>query len=283
MRKTSICIGLIAAALAAPVVGAEDEASDGVRAASAGIPERGVPGLAVDRGPAMDRPGPGAFFAGVADTSAATQIFRFANAGRAAGAVTATVYDAAAGTSLGTWTSAAIPAGAAIEVTAARIADETTPALTATQRAAALNISVAAAFRGTAQLLSKTASVIVSQSDCGAGGNALGYVEGPGFAGAAGAVRFVNASSTAGTITLSLRDAATGTELGKYTSATVPVKGAVTVTTTAMAAAATPVVPASTVALSIVPTAATARIEIEHLATVTASAVAANLSTACGI
>lgn len=197
--------------------------------------------------------------------------------------MTATLYDAAGGASIGTWTSASLPAGAAIEVTAARIAAEATPALTATQRAAALNIATVATFRGTAQLLSKTATVIVNQSDCGAGGNMLGYVEGPGFTGATGAVRFVNASSTAGTITLSLRDAATGTELGKYTSASVPVKGAVTVTAAAMAAAATPVVPASTVALSIVPTAATARIEIEHLATVTASSTVSNLSTACGI
>lgn len=287
MRKTSIALGLIATALAVPVFGAEDKEADAVRVvAPATAPERGVPGLAVARGVPLDRvdrPGPGTFFAGVADTAAATQVFRFANAGRTAGTVTATLYDAAAGTSLGVWTSASIPAGAAIEVTAARIATEATPVLTAAQRAATLNIATAATFRGTVQQLSKTATAIVNQSDCGAGGNSLGYVEGPGFVGATGAVRFVNASGTAGTITLSLRDAATGTVLGTYTSASVPAKGAATVTAAAMAAAATPAVPATTAALSIVPSAATARIEIEHLATVTASAVVSNLSTACGL
>lgn len=284
--------------IAMPAAGADDDAADAVRvvpaatdvtraAVGAMAVERRAPGVvgigSLDRAGPANRPGPGLFFPGVADNTATTQVFRFFNAGRTAGTVTATIYDTAAGTSLGAWASGSIAAGAAIEVTAARIASEATPVLTAAQRAAALNLAVTASFRGTAQQISRTASAIINQSDCGAGGNTLGYVEGPAFSGVTGAVRFVNAGATAGTITLSLRDAATGTELGKYTSATVPAHGAVTVTTAAAAAAATPVVPASTTALTIVPTAATARIELEHLATVTASTTASNLSTACGI
>src|SRR6185295_9840841 len=161
--------------------------------------------------------------------------------------------------------------------TATQIASGATPALTTAQQSGALSFSVNATVRGSIQQLSKTATVIVNQSGC-FGGGGLGYVEGPGFTGATGAVRLTNGGSTAGTITLSLRSAATGTELGKYTSASVPSKGTVTVTTSAMAAAATPVVSASTVALSIVPTAATARISVAHLATVTASTTATNLS-----
>jgi hypothetical protein len=239
---------------------------------------RGVPSPGPARAP-FEPPAfalPGVLFAGVADTAAATQVFRFANAGRTAAKVTATLYDGATGASLGIWTSASLPAGAAVEVTAAQVAS----GLTATQRANPLNIAINA--RGGAQWLSKTATVIVNQGGC-VGGNGLGYVEGPGFTGATGALRLVNRGGAAGTVTLSLRDAATGTELGKYTSASVPARGAVTVTSAAMAAAATPIVPASTVALSIVPTAATARIEIEHLASVTASTIVANLSASCGL
>lgn len=292
MRKMAMTLGLIAAALALPVLGAEDEADNpelempaaGFAApmpstlpagASSGALARGIPGITVERA------GPSVYFPGVVSNTATTQVFRFANYARVAGAVTAKLYDAA-GVSLGTWTSASIPAGAAVEVTATQIAGGATPALNSAQQSGAISFSVSATFRGSAQQLSKTATAIVNQSHCGGGGG-LGYVEGPGFTGAAGALRLTNGGSTAGTITLSLRSAATGAELGKYTSAAVPAKGFVIVTTAAIAAAATPVVPASTVALSIVPTAATARIGIEHLATVTGATTATNLSGACGI
>ncbi len=288
MNKTFIATGLIAAALALPVFGAEDDEGDAARVAApasggvaGGLVSGGVvPGVAV--GAPFDRAGPASLFAGVVNNAATTQVFRFANGGKSAGTVSATVYDAAAGTSLGVWTSASIPAGAAIEVTASQIAAGAAPALTAAQQAAALNLAVTATFRGTAQLLSKTTSALINQSACGGGGG-LAYVEGPGFSGASGAVRLVNTGSAAGTITLSLRSAATGAEIGKYTSASIPAKSAVTLTTTALAAAASPAVPASTVALSIVPTAATARIGLEHLATVTGSTTVTNLTAGCGI
>lgn len=286
-------VALIAAAMTLPVLAAEDEAADDAEleapaaevvaptatplpaGPTTGSTTRTIPGITVERA------GPSIFFPGIVNNSATTQVFRFASAARVAGTVTAKLYDAA-GASLGTWTSASIPAGAAIEVTATQIATGSTPALTAAQQAAPISYSLSATVRGAVQQLSKTASAIVNQTGC-FGGGGLGYVEGPGFTGAAGAVRLTNGGSSAGTITLSLRSAATGAELGKYTSASVPAKGFVTVTASAMAAAATPVVPASTVALSIVPTAATARISVAHLATVTASTTVTNLSAACGI
>ena len=280
MRTTALSFSLIAAALlAVPAIGADEPPADAARMAMPAVGAVGQPGVGMFPGGA----GPGTLVAGVQSNATTTQVFRFSNAGRAAGTVTATLYDAATGTSLGTWTSASVAVGAAIEVTAAQIASGTTPALSAAQQAAALNIAVSAAFRGSVQQLSRTAGVIVNQSDCGGGGYALGYVEGPGFSGVTGAVRIINAGATAGTVTLSLRDAATGTELGKYTSASVPTHGAVTVTTAAMAAAATPIVASSTTALAIVPTAATARLQTEHLATVTGSTTVTNLSASCGI
>lgn len=290
MRANTMPLSFVAAMmLTAPGIAAESATAESAADRTAiadGLAGRGVPDLGIQgRGGSGDieRPGLGTFFAAVIDGTNATNVFRFFNAGRTAGTVTATIYDAAAGTSLGVWTSTSIPALGAIEVSAATIAASATPALTATQRAAALNIAVTATFRGTAQQITRTASAVVNQSDCGAGGNTLGYVEGPGFTGVTGAVRIVNASAAAGTITLSLRDAATGTELGKWTSASVPAHGAMTMTSAAIAAASTPVVPASTAALNVVPTTATARLEIEHLATATASTTVSNLSAACGI
>lgn len=290
MRRTAFAVGLIVAAMALPVFGAEDEADDAdIEVPAAGAmapttlpagpslmgPARGFPGIT------SERTGPSVFFPGVINNAATTQVFRFASGARVAGTVSAKLYDAA-GASLGTWTSASIPAGGAIEVTATQIITGVTPALTASQQASVASYAVSATVRGSVQQLSKTATAIVNQSHCG-GGSGLGYVEGPAFTGATGAVRLSNGGSTAGTITLSLRSAATGVELGKYTSASVPAKGTVTVTTSAMAAAATPVVPASTTALTIVPTGFTARIGIEHVAMATGSTTLTNLSAACGI
>jgi hypothetical protein len=294
MRRQTMSLGFIAAMMfAAPSLGADpsiEAAADTTAPEAADSPalERtaGAANAAIGRGVmgGMDnRLGPSVVFASVLSNSANTQVFRFFNTNRAAGAVTAKLYDAAAGTSLGAWTSASIPAGAAIEVSAATIAAGATPALTAAEQAAALNIAVTAAFRGTVQQITRTAGAIINQSDCGAGGGILSYVEGPGFTGVTGAVRMVNVGTAAGTITLSLRDAATGTALGAWTSASVPAHGAVTVTSAVIAAAATPVVPAATAALNIVPTAATARIEIEHVSSLTAGTSVANLSAACGL
>ena len=304
MRVKTMTLGLIAAVmLAAPCFGADqgadpdttadatigasvlaaiDAAADATAdtVAARGAPESATaiagPGAKVYRGPSI-------FFASVLDGANAANVFRVFNVGRTAGTVTATIYDGATGNSLGTWTSASVPVLGAIEVSAATILAGATPALTATQRSASLNFAVTATFRGAVQRITRTANALINQSNCGAFGNTLGYVEGPGFTGVTGAVRIANVGPKAGTITLSLREPATGKELGKWTSASVPAHAVVTMTSAAIAAAATPAVAATTTALNIVPIAATAWLGIEHLATMTASTTVSNLSAACGI
>ena len=60
----------------------------------------------------------GTFLAGLGGAAADTSVLRFTNGGDGAGTISLTLYDAAAGTQLATWTSASIPAHAALQVTA---------------------------------------------------------------------------------------------------------------------------------------------------------------------
>lgn len=227
--------------------------------------------------------GAGTFFGNVADSTVATQVFRFYNGSRLAGAVRMVLYDAATGTMTATWTSASIPSGGAIEVSAAAIASAATPALTPAQRSAAFNASATASFRGTVRQITRTAGAVINQTDCGTAVGVLSYVEGPGFPGVTAAVKLLNPGFRAGAVTLSLRNAATGAELGRWTSPTVQPHGSTIVSVNSMAAAATPVVPATTTALTIVPVAATTGLGLEHLAAVTASGAVTNLTDACPI
>ncbi len=220
------------------------------------------------------------FIAGLGGTTPSNSLLRFVNEDRSAGAVTLTLYDAVTGTQLATWTSASIPAGAGLQVSMASVVAAATPALTSAQQASVLNASVVAAFRGDYQLLSIANSAIVNQSTCNSDSH-LGYVEGPGASGISGAVRLTNATTTAGTITADIYDAATGTKLGAWTSASVPAHASITVTASTLGAATSPAVPTTTAALTIVPTGATARLRIEHLAAVTGQTTASNLSAAC--
>ena len=208
---------------------------------------------------------------------------RLFNQGAAAGTVTLTLYDTATGTLLGTYTSASIPVSGALELTAAQIAAGASPALTAAQLAAPYNASATATFHGTIDAIAATASAIVDESACGRMSGELGYVEGPGYPGVTGAVRLSNPSDTAGTITLTLKDAATGAQVGSWTSASVPAHGAVTVTTAAIAAASSPVVVATTRALDIFAASTTAHLKIEHIALVSGATVPSNLTDACAI
>ncbi len=223
------------------------------------------------------------FLPGLGGTTAPSTLLRFVNGGSAAGTVTLTLYDAATGTQVGTYTTASIASAAGLQVTLSQVISGATPTLGAADQTRIYNVAATATFRGTVQALVNTGSVIVSQVACGIGGRFLGYVEGPGFTNVTGALRLSNASTTAGTASFSIRDAATGTVLGTYTSASVPAKGTVTVTTAALAAASTPVIPATTNAFNIVQTAETARLNVAHLATVTGQTVASNLTPACGL
>ena len=227
--------------------------------------------------------GAGTFFGNVSDSAAATQVFRFYNGSRFAGTARMVLYDAATGAMIATWTSASIPSGGAVEVSAATIASAATPALTPAQRSAAFNANATASFRGTVRQITRTTGAVINQTDCGTPVGVLSYVEGPGFPGVTAAVKLLNPGFRAGTVTLSLRNAATGAELGRWTSPTVQPHGSTIVSVNSMAAAATPVVPASTTALTIVPVAATTGLGLEHLAAVTASGAVANLTDACPV
>ncbi len=227
--------------------------------------------------------GAGTFFGNVADSAAATQVFRFYNGSRFAGTARVVLYDAGTGAMIATWTSTSIPAGGAVEVSAAAVKTGATPALTAGQSTAALNFAATASFRGTVRQITRTTGAVINQSDCGTPVGVLSYVEGPGFPGVSAAVKLLNPGLRAGTVTLSLRNAGTGAELGRWTSPSVPPHGSTIVSVSSMAAAATPIVPATTTALTIVPVSATTGFGLEHLAAVTASGAVSNLTDACPI
>lgn len=226
----------------------------------------------------LDSPGAGTFFGNIVDSVAASQVFRFYNGSRFAGTASMRLYDAATGTSLGTWTSPSIPSGGAIEVSASSLfAAIAVPAGTG-----AFNAFASASFRGTVRQITRTSTAIINQTDCGTPVSVLSYVEGPGFPGVTAAVKILNPGLHAGTVTFSLRNAATGAELGRWTSASIAPRASAVVGVAAMAAQATPVVPATTTALTIVPIAATAPFGLEHLAAVTGGPPA-NLTDACPV
>lgn len=223
--------------------------------------------------------GSATFFGNVQDTTGTTQVFRFYNGSRFAGTATMALYNASSGTSLGTWTSPSIPPGGALEISAAGLfAAITVPAGTG-----AFNATASASFRGTVRHITRTPGAIINQTDCGTPVGSLTYVEGPGFPGVTAAVKILNPGFRAGTVTFSLRNAATGAELGRWTSASVAPRASAIVSVGTMAAQATPAVPATTTALNILPIAATTGLGLEHLASVTGSSVVSNLTDACPI
>lgn len=277
IRKMHLGVTLVAAAALASVAAFAGTAmaggvGGGDRVALVGGPFGGDGGF-----------GAATFLPGLGGANASSTLLRFVNAGSAAGTVTLTLYDAGTGAQVATYTSASIPSAAGLQVTLSQVISGATPTLGTADQTRVYNVAATATFRGTVQALLNTGSAIVNQVACGVGGRFLGYVEGPGFTNVTGAIRLSNPSTTAGTATFSIRDAATGTVLGTYTSASVPAHGNVTVTTAALAAASSPVIPATTAALNIVQTAETARLNVAHLATVTGQTVASNLTPACGL
>ena len=226
----------------------------------------------------------GTLLAGLGRPAAETSILRFTNGSNAAGTMTLTLYDASSGTQVATWTSASIPARAALQVTAAQIAGAATPTLTAAQKAAVFNAVASGTVHGTVQHLNRTATSVSTVNSCGGGSvGAYGYFEGPGFVGLTGILRLANGGTTAGTVRLAIRDAATGNQLATWTSPSVPAKGPYSITSTALAAAATPPIPAATVALGIAPTGFTGRIVLQHFANVMGTTATADLGAACAI
>ena len=227
----------------------------------------------------------GTFVAGLGGAAPDTSILRVSNNSSAAGTVAFTLYDAATGAQEGAFTSASIPAHGAIQITATQIIAGATPTLTATQKAAVFNAVATASFHGgSIQQLSRTSASLSTINGCPSGdAGAYGYFEGPGFTGLTGVLRLINSGSAASTVTLAIRDAATGTQIATWKSPSVPAKGLYAITSTALAAAATPPVPAATVALMLAPTGFGGRLTSQHLAMVTGTTALADLGDACGL
>ena len=226
-----------------------------------------------------------ATFAGVIPSSAAmTSALRITNRGPAAGTVTVTLLNAATGTQLATWTSPSIAQFGAIQKSVADIAAAATPALTTAQRTGPFNIALRSTFAPAYQLVTSTAQTgqLSNITACGSrlidNISILGYVEGPAATGATSAVRIVNSGNAALQAKLTLYNAADGALLGTWTSPSVPSNASVTTTTTAIGAAATPPVPATVAAVTVL--AAPARgLRLEHV--VTSAGVLSDFTNVC--
>lgn len=194
-----------------------------------------------------------ALFSGIVPSAAgSTASLLLTNAGTVAGTATVTLYAADTGTQLGVWTSASIPPKASLLVDAATIAATASPALTAAQAGQAVTLSVQSHLNGSAQYLSVANGVASNLTPCGPAHDlTIGAVPGPGSLTSAGAVRIINGGSAAAHVVLTLYNSTDGTTLGAWTSPDVPANGSVTVSTTAIAAAANPVVAATTASFTL--------------------------------
>ncbi|MDX2223723.1 MAG: hypothetical protein SFV21_13310, partial [Rhodospirillaceae bacterium] len=170
---------------------------------------------------------------------------RFANLGNGAGRATVVIHDAATGAALGTWTSEAIPGRGALEVAWADIAADASPAVDPLAPLAVAEIR--AGFRGHVQQIgfNTAAGQVGDLTACRrieAPKRALGYVAAPGRSDVAGAIELINGGNASAAATLRLHDAATGAELGAWTSPTLAEFAAVSVRVADVVAQATPAI-----------------------------------------
>jgi hypothetical protein len=226
-------------------------------------------------------PGRQVLFAGIVPSATATtSMLQFTNAGDTAGTATVTLYDAATGSSLATWTSATIAPKASLIVDAATLAAKATPVLTTTQAGAPVTLSVTSTLHGTVQLLQLTGGVLSNVSPCGPNHHAvIGGVPGPGSIAGAGVVTLINRGDEAAHATVTLYDSATGASLGVWTSPGLPAHGSLVVSSTAIAAAANPVVAATTTSFTL--SAAHGAVAVDVLSMPKAGGAATSLDNAC--
>lgn len=179
----------------------------------------------------------------------------FTNTGPQAGTATVTLFAADTGASLGTWTSPSLPSFGSAQVSVGTVLAAATPVLTTSQIGGLINAQVSASFKGDVQMVAMSAEGISDLTACGrrleSVGRVLGNVAGPGNALLADGVRIVNGGTAADHIVLTVHDAVDGTTLGTWTSPDVAAHGSFTVSATAIAAAATPVVGATTAWLTL--------------------------------
>ena len=216
----------------------------------------------------------------VPSATATVSSLQFTNAGQSSGTATVTLYAAATGKELASWTSASIAPKASLLVDAATIAAKSTPALITAEAGQALTLGIRATTHGTVQLLQVTGGVLSNTSPCGPAPHTfVGSVPGPGSAGGAGLVKLTNRGTATAHATLALFDSTTGASLGVWTSPDLPVHGSLMVSTTAIAAAATPVVAPTTDSFTLA--ARPGAVAIQVLAMPKAGGAATSLDNAC--
>lgn len=281
------CVVLAAALFTAPAYAAE-----GVIDTAEAPGERAIPLLATPRAAAVARESAAAvagtwgtsYFAGVSTTGANSFVLRVTNRGPRAGTATVALADAATGTLLGTWTSPTIPVFGANQTSIATIAAAITPALTPAQLAAPMNFSVTTTFAPATQLLTfhSATGTVANLTACGAhlfeDIFLLGYVEGPNTAGMTAAVRFFNGARRALAPRLTIYDAATGVALGTWNSQDIPSGASRTLSIATILAAATPAIPATTAAVTVLATPVRG-LRLEHV--VMAGGALTDLTSAC--
>jgi len=259
MRRKGLIQSLVLAVvlLSAPFVLAAENVIDDREGSS----ERALPLMATPKGARETSAAAGhtpySMFAGVMATGNNGFVLRVTNRGPRAGTATVVFVSAANGATLGRWTSSSIPVFASVQSSIASIAALMTPALTPAQLAAPMNVLVSTTFAPATQLLAfnGTTGGIANLTACG--GNLfediylLGYVEGPGAVGPTAAVRMVNTSSRTLSARLTLYNSGSGVSLGTWNSQDIPPGASITMSAAAIAAAATPAIPASMPAMTV--------------------------------
>jgi len=156
---------------------------------------------------------------------------RFYNAGSQAGAITLTIRAAASGEVLTTWTSPSIPAHASPQFSLANIQSEASPSLVGTGHPA-FTVDVRSTFTGYMQhvMWSVNSGVIENMTRCIGGpspdGQTLINVHSSRLSSYPSYLRIFNGGVSAQAATLTLYNAATGAQIGAWTSTAIPVAAA---------------------------------------------------------
>lgn len=282
------CPALVAALAATPLRAAEDVIDTRETASEPAIPLLATPMAASAATRERASSGGGAwgtsYFAGVSATGTNAFVLRITNRGPRAGTATVTLATASTGALLGTWTSGSIPVFGAIQKTIASIAAAVTPALTPAQLAAPMNFSVSTTFAPATQLLTfhSTTGAVSNLTACGANLfediYLLGHMEGPNTAGMSSAVRLFNGSGRTLAAHLTIYDVGGGAQMGAWNSQDIPSGASITMSTSAILAAATPAIPATTAAVTVLATPVRG-LRLEHV--VMAGGALTDLTSAC--
>ncbi len=282
------CLVLAAALLSAPLRAAEDVIDTRETSSERAIPllatPKAAPAAARETQQGVGGSWGASYFAGVSATGTNAFVLRITNRGPRAGTATVTLATASTGAVLGTWTSGSIPVFGAVQYPIATIAAAVTPALTPAQLAAPMNLSVSTTFAPATQLLTfhSTTGTVANVTACGANLfediYLLGHMEGPNTAGMSSAVRIFNGSGRTLAAHLTIYDAGGGAQIGTWNSQDIPSGASITMSTAAILAAATPAIPATTAAVTILATPVRG-LRLEHV--VMAGGALTDLTSAC--